>query len=205
MRVLDLCCGAGGASAGIAAAGHIVIGIDLAPQPHYPFEFHQADALTYDLSGFDAYWASPPCQHYSQMLNHGLTDRARHPDLIAPIRERLQATGKPFVIENVANAPLLSPLMLCGEMFGLRVQRHRYFEIWPRQLTAPAHLPHRGRGLRKRGQTAYYYRVYGHEVGTRAEWSAAMGIDWMTKAELAQAIPPAFSRWIMTNIATVAR
>jgi DNA (cytosine-5)-methyltransferase 1 len=133
-RILDLFCGAGGAGMGYHRAGFDVVGVDLAPQPHYPFEFSQSDALAwldYPLTlglRFDAIHASPPCQAYSAMsaCRPGLADQ--YPDLVAPTRELLEATGLPYVIENVPRAPLRDPVTLCGHMFGLPLYRHRLFE-----------------------------------------------------------------------------
>lgn len=172
-----------------------ITGVDIKPQPHYPFSFIQTDATTVDLYGYDFIWASPPCQRYTSMLNHGLTDRNGHPDLIARTRWRLVHALKPYVIENVPGAPLLNPITLCGEMFGLRVTRHRLFECsFP--VEQPAHPKHRGHHIRKQNDGGYYYRVYGHETG-KASWGAAMGIDWMRSPELAQAVPPAYSEWVI--------
>lgn len=195
MIALDLFCGAGGASEGLFRAGFQVDGVDLSPQPHYPFNFFETDALNFSLGDYDFYWASPPCQRYTQMLNHGLTKRDKHPDLIEPIRQRLIKTGKPYVIENVLGAPIRRDLMLCGEMFGLRVMRHRFFECsFP--VVQPYHPQHNKQGARrKEDDGGYYLRVYGHETGKR-EWGEAMGIDWMRSPELAQAIPPAYSEYI---------
>jgi DNA (cytosine-5)-methyltransferase 1 len=127
-RVLDLFCGAGGASMGYHRAGFEVVGVDLVPQPHYPFVFVQADALTYPLDGFEVVVASPPCPGYSRATAFHRGARAKHPLLIEPIRERFKAQGVPYVIENVEGAPLLHPILLCGTMFGLRSIRHRLFE-----------------------------------------------------------------------------
>lgn len=183
MRILDLFCGAGGSAMGLHQAGFEVVGVDIKPQPHYPFEFHQGDALTYPLEGFDAYWASPPCQAYSIMKNLPWVKAKHHPKLIEPTRERLQATTKPYVIENVMQAHLQAGF-LCGQMFGLPMYRHRAFEtnwFWMQ----PAHPKHRmviegGRMLGNRGRRA-------HE---------SLGLDWMSKYEESQAIPPAYSRFI---------
>ena len=118
-RLLDLFCGAGGATKGYQRAGFYVVGVDIKPQPHYcGDEFYQADALTYPLEGFDAYHASPPCQRYSTMTKKW-GRQEQHPDLIAPVREELEALEVPFVVENVEGAPLKNPTMLCGSMFGL--------------------------------------------------------------------------------------
>lgn len=180
---------------GLNQAGYDVVGVDIKPQPRFPFKFTQADALTFPLEGYDLIWASPPCQHYTQMLNHGLTPRTNHPDLIEATRDRLVKSGIPWVIENVAGAPLQSPIMLCGEMFGLRVMRHRFFET-SFSVKQPLHPKHDPRGaIRKQGDGGWYYRVYGHETG-KASWGRAMGIHWMKSYELAQAIPPLFARYV---------
>jgi DNA (cytosine-5)-methyltransferase 1 len=200
-KIVDLYCGAGGAAMGLHRAwpDAEIIGVDIRPQPRYPFRLVQASVfdLAWNWSIFDFIWASPPCQRYTQMLNHGLTDRANHPDHVAETRRRLQQARAPYVIENVPHAPLINPIVLCGEMFGLRVTRHRLFEAsFP--LPQPEHLAHRGTHIRKQGDElsgGYYYRVYGHETG-KASWGAAMGIDWMRAPELAQAVPPAYSEWI---------
>jgi DNA (cytosine-5)-methyltransferase 1 len=165
-----------------------IVGVDIKPQPRYPFTFVLGDAMTFSLEGFDFVWASPPCQHYTQMLNHGRTDRAKHPNLIGHF------LGRVHVVENVMAAPMRRDLYLCGEMFGLRVIRHRQFECsFP--IIQPKHIPHRGTGNRKQGDGGYYLRVYGHET-SKPLWGAAMGIDWMRTPELAQAIPPAYSQYI---------
>jgi DNA (cytosine-5)-methyltransferase 1 len=200
MRVLDLFCGAGGAAMGLHRAwpGAEIVGVDIKPQPRYPFIFVQADAMEYPLGGFDFVWASPPCQHYTQMLNHGLTSRDGHPDLIGKVRARLFRSRTKWVIENVAGAPLVDAVMLCGLMFGLQTLRHRYFES-PICLRAPQHIKHVGKGIRNQRDGGQYYRCYGHETGQR-QWGKAMGIDWMKTPELAQAIPPAYSEYIARQL-----
>lgn len=205
--LLDLFCCAGGASTGYAQAGFEVIGVDIAPQPHYPFSFVQANALEYldtvDLSQFAAIHASPECKAYT---NCNLSPKHLYQRLIDGVRERLQATGKPYVIENVAGAKrdLHASLMLCGSMFGLPMQRHRLFESNV-LMHPPLPCDHRTATI----------AVYGHSVwdsslpGTpRKDGRArpdsvsieigrtAMGCPWMNINELAEAIPPVYTAWI---------
>ena len=139
-RALDLFCCAGGAGMGLHRAGFDVVGVDIYPQPRDPFEFRRADAMTFPLDGFDFIWASPPCQQFCALRTR--EDLSGYPDLIDPIRQRLVATGKPFVIENVPGAPVRKDLILCGNMFGLRSYRHRHFECsFPvEQPTHPKHV-----------------------------------------------------------------
>lgn len=198
LKILDLFCCAGGAGMGYHLAGFEVVGVDIAPQPHYPFKFILADALTFPLEGFDAIHASPPCQAFTlaQRIQNN-----EHPDLIAPIRERMKATGKPYVIENVVGAPLENPVMLCGAMFtGLAVYRHRLFESnFP--LEAPAHPDHVA-PLRKMGRpplAGEFMHVVGNFSGV-ARAKEAMGIDWMVRDGLREAIPPAYTQFIGTAL-----
>ncbi len=190
--LLDLFCGAGGASKGYYQAGFEVIGVDIKPQPHYPFEFHLADALTYPLEGFNAYHASPPCQAYTRLTEKKY--RHNHPDLIAYVRLRL-ALHKPFIIENVPDAKdrLWHPIMLCGTMFGLRVYRHRYFEINPEIFKLLTPCCHHKNPILVSGTTR---RKAGRVENSIKEKQEAMGIDWMTGKELDQAIPPAYTEYI---------
>lgn len=203
-RLLDLFCGAGGCSVGYARAGFDVVGVDLNPQPNYPYEFHQADAMTYPLDGFDAIHASPPCQAHSS-IGQQMSKRygTVYPDLVAPTRELLQATGLPYVIENVPGAPLIEPAMLCGSSVGLDVRRHRLFETnWPLMVPPCAHgwQTRRFRSLdqRRAEGLASVVGVHGHlnYAGERELREKAMEIDWMTTPELAQAIPPAYTELI---------
>lgn len=221
-KLLDLFCCAGGASMGYYRAGFDVTGVDIVFQPHYPFKFVQADALTVDLDGYDAYHASPPCQRYSVMTNGRWQDRvANHPDLIEPIRKRLLATGKPFVIENVEGAvtELINPVKLCGTMLGLgtkegnQLRRHRYFECNGFWLLVPPCSHNNGSaiGVYGGGQNPARRKpatigVWGHAGGTSnrdgliqfgtQDRRDAMGIDWMTGKELSEAIPPAYTEYI---------
>ena len=209
-RLLDLFCCAGGAGVGYARAGFEVVGVDLDHQPNYPFEFHQADALTLDwdwVMSFDAIHASPPCQSYSDLAKRNGNADA-WPRLIEPVRDMLNKTGKPWIIENVEGAPLIDPIVLCGTMFPpLRVIRHRLFES-NIELVAPPHLdrkkhplvfthdkrkPHYG----KLNQDVSFVQVTGGGNCSMANARHAMGIDWMTKkVELNEAIPPAYTEYL---------
>ena len=173
---------------GYYRAGFEVVGVDIKPQPHYPFEFHQADALTYPLEGFDAYHASPPCQKFSRMQNIH-KNRNIHPDLIEPTRKRLEKINKPYVIENVVGAPLRVDLLLCGTMFGLRVPKHRVFESNIPILPFTMMCNHE----------KVYDPYHGGEAarGEKEKYSAVMEIDWfMTRPEVREAIPPAYTEYI---------
>ncbi len=199
-RLLDLCCGAGGASAGYHAAGFDVTGVDIVVQPDYPFAFIQADALTVDLAGFDVVAASPPCQRWCAATPAGR--RAEHPDLIAPIRARLReavaAPGGPsiYVIENVPGAPLANPVTVCGDALRLGVRRHRLFESnVPLAGTACWHD--------RPAPPVAVYGTYNQRTPRQTEAAtstdqarAAMGVDWMPWPALTQAIPPAYTFWL---------
>jgi hypothetical protein len=203
--LLDLFCGAGGAAMGYYRAGFEVVGVDIKPQPHYPFEFHQEDALIYPLGGFDAYHASPPCQAYLDCNKNG-KKITKHPRLIEPIRDRLLSTLRPFIIENVHKAPINAGLMLCGTMFGLNVIRHRYFEFNFNPPMSPFHCNHWGSVAR-----GDFVAVYGRggkgprypggrmpsPINVRFTKSYAMGIEWeMTDKEINESIPPAYTEYI---------
>jgi DNA (cytosine-5)-methyltransferase 1 len=221
-RLLDLFCCAGGAAKGYHDAGFEVVGVDLAPQPNYPYEFIQGDALDFlrrylqaatmnDVHevlkrkgwGIDAVHASPPCQHYCTLAAQNKLD---YPDLVGPTRELLLELGLPYVIENVTRAPLIDPVVLCGTMFGgLRVLRHRGFETnWP--LAQPFHPPgkhplvfthdKRKAHYGKLDQNTSFVQVTGGGNATLANKLDAMGIDWMTNDEVYAAIPPAYTRYV---------
>lgn len=208
MKALDLFCGAGGASMGIHRAGFEVTGVDIRPQPRYPFTFIQGDAMTVPLEGIDFVWASPPCQAYSRTAKlvdaqHGPKERA---DLVEPVRARLKAWGGPYIIENVEGAPLDNPARLCGSSFGLLCQRHRLFESnfllmdlpcehWRQSYDKPA--------LHRLTGRSRVVGCYGNGRGKGdnvALWKKALGIDWMTRKEMAQAIPPAYSQFLAEQI-----
>lgn len=211
-KLLDLFCGAGGASVGYHRAGFEVVGVDVRWQRRFPFRFVWNDALSYMRlhkdeirATYSAVHASPPCQDYSTLTQGNRMRKAwwdRHQDLIGATREGLQEIGLPWVLENVPASWIRPDITLCGEMFGLGVLRHRYFELggWTTSATMP-HKEHRGpvRGWRHGVFVdGPYLQVYGSGggKGTVAEWSQAMGIVWMTRPELAEAIPPAYTQWV---------
>lgn len=213
--MLDLFSGAGGASLGYAQAGFEVVGVDLAPQPRYPFEFIQADALTLDrdfLEIFDVVHASPPCQSYSDLAYRNGNGHL-WPRLVEPIRDLLNSLDVPWIIENVEGAPLIDPVTLCGTMFpGLRVIRHRLFEsnvilIEPMHGRHPLVFTHDKRKAHygQIDQNSSYVQVTGGGNCTVTNARAAMGIDWMTKHELNEAIPPVYTEWIGTQLLSAVR
>ena len=196
MKALDLFCGAGGVSRGLVDSGFEVVGVDIAPQPSYPYEFVQGDALEAKLGGYDLIWASPPCQKHTTLRGLGKANEA-DVDLVEAIRWRLVMSGTPYVIENVVGAPLVNPCVLCGSMFDLAVRRHRLFE------TSFDLAPPRPCSCRSRKNIAVYGKAPGHRLPdgvqrarSLEEGRRAMGIDWMEWRELTQAIPPAYAEWI---------
>jgi DNA (cytosine-5)-methyltransferase 1 len=194
--LLDACCGAGGAAAGYVAAGFDVLGVDLEPQPCYPYQFERGDALTFPLDGFDAIHASPPCQAYSVAT----ADRSRHPDLYAAIRDRLVENGRPWVIENVPGAPYRSGIVLCGSMFGLRVRRHRYFESSVLMLAPSCAHAAQGAVLGVYGDGGPTYRNRpgggGGRKAPRAQFADLLGMPWSDWQGARQAVPPAYTEFV---------
>lgn len=189
---------------GYRRAGFDVVGVDIAVQPDYPFTFALGDALDFladHWRNFDAIHASPPCQA-STTLTKGTNKGREYVQLIPETRRLLRATGLPSVIENVQGSDLRRDLTLCGEMFGLGVIRHRYFEVSGFTATSPAHKPHRGRVRGWRHGTYFdgpYLAVYGDGggKGSVAEWQAAMGIDWTDdRKAIAEAIPPVYTECV---------
>lgn len=226
-RALDLFCCAGGATRGLQLAGFDVTGVDIAPQPRYCGDrFIQADALRppVRLSDFDFIWASPPCQAHTSMRGmwNGRDKRglSPHQDLIPETRAMLIASGRPYVIENVPGAPLLTTVMLCGTMFGLgtrngaELQRHRNFEtsflmLQPECRHTTFAVGVYGKGARDRTQDRrrvititgsnaqqQIVRNQTRNVYTADDAREAMGMPWATMAGLSQAIPPAYAEYI---------
>lgn len=190
---------------GYYQAGFEVVGVDIKPQKHYPFEFHQADAMRYPLTGFDVIHASPPCQHYSSCRTMHSCQKKVYPDLIAATRRRLMMSGTPYVIENVKGAPMINPCRLTGTMFNLKMHRERWFESNLFFFTPD----YRGYDGHVVGKDGFVCMVGGGDPGrgrvpadhrTKSAWQTASGIDWMTMYEMTQAIPPAYTKWIGTQL-----
>lgn len=228
-RLLDLYSCAGGAAVGYARAGFDVVGVDINPQPNYPYEHHVSDALEYLAAHgheFDAIHASPPCQLYSSTRTlagrHGKPDYA---DLLAPTRDALQDLGKPYIIENVPGAPMNAYVTLCGSEFGLRapdvdgvmlqLRRHRQFEsnVWLMGAGGCSHDPHMKTAsvMGYGGAFTTEWRDRPREEGGGGKgYVPALpvlrqlmgGVDWMTKRELSESIPPAYTEFIGAQLLT---
>lgn len=208
MRLLDLFCGAGGAAMGYHRAGFEVVGVDIAPQPRYPFEFVQEDAIDYlewviadPLEAyFDAIHASPPCQGYSKAMKH-LSYPS--PLLLEPVRKLLEKTGLPYIMENVEGAPIGKQddlfgrmgVQVCGSALGLRVYRHRLFES-NRPLMG-THCDHRRAALNPHNQKGRdrIYAEFGRQ-DPEVVWRKDMGVEWMHRYEAREAIPPAYTEYL---------
>jgi hypothetical protein len=209
MKVLDLFCGGGGASVGISWAGHEVEGVDISEQKEYPFTFYKANALEFILDGYDAFFASPPCQGYTKATAQWEKRGYVYPKLIDQVRDRLLATGKPFVIENVMSSPLRKDLYLCMSMFddGSRkytVRRHRKFEIYGFRVPQPEHNSHTGYVGDGRVLSVFGHgggKRYNHCTSDMSAWKEAMHIDWINKRHtLAEAIPPDYTQYIFSYL-----
>lgn len=196
--LLDLFSCAGGAAMGYHRAGFDVTGVDVNPQPRYPFEHHVSDALEYVLDHgheYDAIHASPPCQSFTAYRRRGAGVGDAYLDLIDDTRSALEDSGKPYIIENVPGAPLQDPVQLCGSSFGLDVRRHRLFESNVALLgmpcdhswQTPRFAPATNRTNLRRTVEVGVWRI---PLSVQRE---AMGIDWMELRELSEAIPPAYT------------
>ena len=216
MRILDLFCKAGGASVGMNRAfpSAQIIGVDIEPQPNYPFEFIQGDALTFPVDEFDFIWASPPCQAHTS-LKRSAWDK----DLIPETRSLLLSSNRPYIIENVVGAPLINPIVLCGSYFNLKtadgsqLRRHRQFECsFPVGKSVPCSHSNVTIGLfgNKARNTALEKRHYSKPKETRGsppkgilftlkDAQDAMETPWMTMREMSQAIPPAYSEYLLNK------
>lgn len=197
-RALDLFCCAGGASVGLHSAGFDITGVDIVASANYPFKCYQADALTFPLDDFDFIWASPPCQAYSPLNAY---NKKLYPDLIAVTRAKLEASGTPYVIENVVQAPLRDPIMLCGSMFSLHLYQHRNFEA-SFLIVPPKHPKHSERCSRNGylpSITHPFMTITGgkHSIAWRDRAATEKGVPWMKDIrEICEAIPPAYSEYI---------
>lgn len=191
MKILDLFCGGGGASVGMAKYGDIT-GIDMEPQPEYPFKFIRGDALGFDIDfyrQFDIIWSSPPCQAYSVACANARKQGKEYPDLIEATRDLLLKVNKPFVIENVPGSPLITGLLLCGSMFNLNIVRHRFFEIGGFYTKQPDHARH----------NEDFITVVGSGGSDSVlDWQRALNVFHIkSRYSLAQAVPPAYSDYIL--------
>jgi DNA (cytosine-5)-methyltransferase 1 len=211
MKILDLFCGAGGASTGISMAGHDVEGIDISLDAldEYPFKCYQADVTKLDkkfLEKYDAFFASPPCQHYSYATRQWRNLGNEYPDLINFTKNLLLETKKPFVLENVIGAPLRKDLILCMSMFDdgrkFMVRRHRIFEIHGFEVPKLKHITHQGRVGDGRIISVFGHgggKRYNHATSDLNAWRIAMGTPWIKKRKwLAEAIPPEYTAYIFS-------
>ncbi len=201
IKVLDLFCGAGGASMGYAQVGFEVTGIDVKKGKRYPFNYICGDVMELqvsDLMAFDLIHASPPCQSYSITRNLRIAQgkQTSKLDLIEPVRHLLKQSGKPYVIENVKGAPLLNAVQLCGSSFGLKVRRHRLFESNCILEGSKCNHKDQGRPIGVYGSLRDEIPNGGKTASTIEEAKEAMGIDWMIWSELVEAIPPAYTKYI---------
>jgi DNA (cytosine-5)-methyltransferase 1 len=202
MRALICFCCQGGEAMGYHQAGFDIEGIDISPQPRFPFAFRHGDAITFVREHghkFDLIAGGPPCQRYSKAQR---IQKREHPDLISAFREACEATGKPYVIENVeeARGKLRNPIMLCGLMFGLKTDRHRLFESNV-PISAPAH-PQHAQGKTKMGrpfQDGELRQYVGNFSGVQAA-REDLRVPWMDRDGIRECIPPVYSWWLGTQI-----
>ena len=199
LKLLDLCCGGGGAGYGYEQAGFDVTGVDLYPQPKHRGKFIQADAIEYltaHYQQYDVIHASPPCQAYSMASMQFRKQGKQYVDLISDTRTALIATGKPYVIENVPGSPLLNPIELCGAMFDMHTYRHRLFESNV-ILKAPEHPKHIAPNAKmgRKPKAGEFIQYVGHFSGVGLVQEMT-GLHWLGQSELAQSIPPQYTKYI---------
>lgn len=218
--LLDLFCCEGGASAGYVRAGFDVLGIDITPQPRYPYRFLQADALgllswlidSHAIRQFAAIHASPPCQRYSTLKS--MTTH-QYADLLAPTRELLMTSGLPWILENVATAPMHQGIEICGTALGLNVRRHRRFDS-SHLLYGPGMCRHNPDNVNVYGHGAWNYRPRSDDPRIKhwtrktqqcplpvAAAKEAFEASWMTQHGLAECIPPAYTEFLGRQLLTV--
>ena len=207
MKLLDLFCGVGGASAGYAAAGFDVTGIDLKHGKRYPYTYIKGDVLEYlqdldFLRSFDVIHASPPCQTYSitQHLRNAQGKKTSKVDLIPQTRQALIVSGKPYIIENVPGSPLIDPIQLCGSSFNLKVRRHRLFESNVPLKGSICNHKRQGRPIGVYGSLNDQIPNGGKTATNIAEARQAMGIEWAIWSELVEAIPPVYTEYLGAHI-----
>lgn len=214
-KLLDLCCGVGGASRGYQQAGFDVTGVDIHAQPDYVGdEFIQADVMrvldnTRFLRQFDYIHASFPCQRFTSLARGTNRNIESFSDLITPGRYKLDAARVPYILENVTSAPIRADLQLCGLEFDLPLYRHRNFEFssYPWFVPTIEHISHKGHRVQGWRHGKKYdgdiFAVYGQGggKGTLQEWQDAMQISWTgNRKSLAEAIPPAYTKFIGASI-----
>jgi len=206
MKLLDLFCGAGGASAGYAQAGFEVTGVDVKHGKRYPFTYIRGDVRDYlekaFLDQFDVITASPPCQTHSSTKHLRIAQgkSTNKIDMIPEVRKALIASGKPYVIENVPGSPLINPVQLCGSAFKLKVRRHRLFESNLKLQGTQCFHKEQGKPVGIYGSMRDEIPGGGHTAKTMSEAEQAMGIDWMIWGELVESIPPAYTQFIGEQI-----